>query len=261
MQALPVDTPLGYTYSSLSENDEEIARIGYYISTDPWDVAVDTCIIVFSCLELGDLYSLKDLLENMKGGRGMIVFTQSESIQDMEWVDTLQQLLRILCLDKISLHFLDSKNESLERFKACLYYTLGLSGEVPKPCLDKETLFMPADWDSITKIRLVGDIETDVFLSDGIEWDAVTQVFNDIVPLKKEEEAIIVKKLDGQVFLKECVDVLRQEPGTPMREENERDVSSPVSAKIKSPGTKELLAGGQNEVLANFFQSLLNKKK
>jgi hypothetical protein len=126
--------------------------------------------------------------------------------------------------------------------------------------LEKEALYIPIGWDSLTKITsFQSDFKTNMFsnvypkkdetLLDSVKSDYSRRVSVSKVPEEMEEE-IEIKAQDEQEFLASM---------TSDNRERQREIMQDVSEKLAKGNA--IQDGSQNEVLANFFQSLLSKKK
>ncbi|ESO03306.1 hypothetical protein HELRODRAFT_185640 [Helobdella robusta] len=235
-------------------------------------------------LPLGD----NILTENL-GLPIVVVLTKSDAMTELEknndyqlehW-DFIQQHVRKFCLKfGASLFYTSSKeNKNISLlFKYLNHLIYNFPFNEPACVVEKDSVFIPAGWDSEKKVSI---------LYEGLTSMKHTDKFNDIIraPLIRnqvqrevevmaDEEQLFLMKLQTQLT-KQPVDssAQRASPGRttpttanvlPTKVSPSRgtptNLASPVTSQAKKPEARVSSATSDTGVLANFFNSLLSKK-
>ena len=208
----------------------------------------------------------------------VVVATKCDQVENLETefnyreehFDFIQHYLRAYCLRHgaglVFTSMKESKNIEVLR-KYILHKLYGFPFEALASVVDRDAVFVPIGWDSEKKINIIKESLSKFSVSDQfssvISRPQVTRIYNHEV---KEQLAE-----DEQVFLSRAQTVLSKGPAlsksgasdsalhSKLRSSQDRMSFSPVGgAKVKADPNK---AGANNEkMLANFFNSLLNKK-
>ena len=230
--------------------------------------------------------SLPDVMENDQlalseniGIPMLVVCTKCDQLESLEaeydyreeHFDYIQYHLRLFCLKHGAGLVFSSMKESknIEVLKKYILHKLyGFPFDHPASVVDRDAVFVPIGWDSNKKINIIQESFTKFSVSDHfntvISRPPTTRVFSHDV---KEQIAE-----DEQAFLSRAQNVLSKAPvmnkagasESPslhgkLRSAQDGRVFNPVPvSKAKQDPAK---AGANNEkMLANFFNSLLNKK-
>lgn len=194
-----------------------------------------------------------------------------------EHFDFIQHRLRSFCL-KYGAALLytsvkDNKNTEV-LYKYLLHKLYGFPFNIAASVVDKDCVFVPAGWDTEKKISIITDNFTKVSVNDMFE-DVITRP----VVRKPLQEMKEITAKDEQAFLAEAQTLLSsppvgagagvQRPGMPSRSMQNpvsktppgrpvSGVTGAVGSRAKQDPTKPTQSN--ERVLANFFNSLLNKK-
>ncbi|XP_044738133.1 cytoplasmic dynein 1 light intermediate chain 1 isoform X2 [Chrysoperla carnea] len=194
-----------------------------------------------------------------------------------EHLDFMQQWIRKFCLQYGAALFYTSAKEDKNcdlLYKYLTHRIYGLPFRTPALVVEKDAVFIPIGWDNLKKISI---------LHENLHTCKATDYYRDIIvqPITRKtvsnrETEILAE--DEQAFLTRHQQVLQAGGGlassgvrvgeSPMRSTSMGIKSSPrpvgaVGAQgspKKIEGTKVVGAPGGERVLANFFNSLLNKK-
>lgn len=179
--------------------------------------------------------------------------------------DYIQHFLRLYCLKHGAALVYTSMKESknIEVLKKYILHKLyGFPFNVTSSVVDRDAVFVPSGWDSDKKINIIKDSLSNISASDPfnsvVSRPASTRIFSHDL----KEQAVE----DEQSFLTRAQTVLSK-PATVNRPvANDASINSlrpsqEGSINFSPPHKPENKAGANNEkMLANFFNSLLNKK-
>ncbi|CAH3153832.1 unnamed protein product [Porites lobata] len=198
-----------------------------------------------------------------------------------EHFDFIQQHVRRHCLKYGASLFYTSvkenKNCSL-LYKYLVHRIYGLPFNSPALVVDKESVFIPAGWDSVKKINILSEhlkviLPEDAF-DDHIVKPQLRKPIQDKEIIAEDEQTFLAKQQQLLQKMPATVSsgIARQQPDitkprapiSPSGRSTDRRPSagmSPVQRGPKVEGGKPGPGGAASEgVLANFFNSLLNKK-
>ncbi|CAH3020339.1 unnamed protein product [Porites evermanni] len=198
-----------------------------------------------------------------------------------EHFDFIQQHVRRHCLKYGASLFYTSvkenKNCSL-LYKYLVHRIYGLPFNSPALVVDKESVFIPAGWDSVKKINILSEhlkviLPEDAF-DDHIVKPQLRKPIQDKEIIAEDEQTFLAKQQQLLQKMPATVSsgIARQQPDitkprapiSPSGRSTDRRSSagmSPVPRGPKVEGGKPGPGGAASEgVLANFFNSLLNKK-
>lgn len=195
-----------------------------------------------------------------------------------EHFDFIQHRLRTFCLKYGAALFYtsvkDNKNTEILH-KYLLHKLYGFPFEIPASVVDKDAVFVPSGWDTEKKIGIISDNFTKVSVNDAFE-DVITRP----IVRKPLQEMKEITAEEEQSFLTKAQTLLSAPPAGPgvtRASVPNRPTADANRMKAPQPGRASLggLSGASaskikpdpnkpaqsNErVLANFFNSLLNKK-
>merc|ERR1719351_677124 len=208
--------------------------------------------------------SEKVLVDNL-GLPIIVVCTKCDQIEGLEaeqdfkeeCFDYIQFQLRKFCIEiGAGLCYVSIKeNKNIELLKTYLFHKLWDSKfDGQASVVDRETVFVPAGWDSEKKIQVLSDtcIST-LSLTDKYE-NVITKPSTTRKFVQDMKELIVD---DEQTFLKKSLKILQNK--TPKSFSTNMASGEPASlTKSKVDATK--VAGNNEKMLANFFNSLLSKK-
>ena len=209
----------------------------------------------------------------------VVVGTKCDQVENLEseldyreeHFDFIQHYLRSYCLRHgaglVFTSIKESKNiETLRRY--ILHKLYGFPFNVTASVVDRDAVFVPIGWDSDKKINIIKESLSKLSTSDQfstvITRPQTTRVFN--------HEAKEMLAEEEQAFLSKAQAVLSKGPvlsksgasdpalhGKPRPSQEGRMSFSPAGGAMRKPDPSK--AGANNEkMLANFFNSLLNKK-
>jgi dynein light intermediate chain 1 len=192
-----------------------------------------------------------------------------------EHFDYIQQYLRTECL-KLGASLVYMSSKDAPRYSSVLYkfilhslYNLGHQTAPLASVVEKESIFVPAGWDSLLKIKtvqdnLIGDITIESIFCDVIKPQ--------IVPKRSATEGQPFTAEDEQTFVSRAQSVLsKPTTGAPssVLSPNPNMVNSPIRPRASPakpmPGVGGTPGGGSASTpseanLQHFFNSLLNTK-
>lgn len=199
-----------------------------------------------------------------------------------EHFDFIQQHIRRHCLKYGASLFYTSVKENKNcglLLKYLVHQIYGLPFSSPALVVDKESVFIPAGWDSVKKINILSEhlkvILPDDAFDDHIVKPQMRKPIQDKEIVAEDEQTFLAKqqqllqKMPATVasgIARQQPDITKpRAPGSPSgRISTDRRPSagmSPVPRGAKVEGGKPGAGGAASEgVLANFFNSLLNKK-
>ncbi|XP_029204240.1 cytoplasmic dynein 1 light intermediate chain 1-like [Acropora muricata] len=229
----------------------------------------------------------ENILSDNLGLPMVVVVTKTDCMSSLEkdrdyreeHFDFIQQHIRRYCLKYGASLFYTSVKENKNctlLFKYLAHQIYGLPFHSPALVVDKESVFIPAGWDSVKKINILSEHLKVILPEDRFEDHIVKPQLRK--PIQDKE---IVAE-DEQTFLAKQQQLLQKMPvatgiarpqqeipksraaASPGRVGTDRRNSagmSPVPRGPKVEGAKPGPGGAASEgVLANFFNSLLNKK-
>ena len=187
-----------------------------------------------------------------------------------EQFDFIQHFLRLYCLKLgaglIYTSMKESKNNEVLK-KYILHQLYGFPFEISASVVDRDAVFVPSGWDSEKKISIIKDSLNKISVADPfssvIIRPASTRIFSH--DLKEQQVE------DEQSFMSRAQTVLSKPPAlsksgtndstslhSKLRSSQEPSINFSPTQKAKPDPTK---TNANNEkMLANFFNSLLNKK-
>ncbi|KAJ8866124.1 hypothetical protein PR048_033648 [Dryococelus australis] len=197
-----------------------------------------------------------------------------------EHFDFIQQWVRRFCLRYGAALFYTSVKEDKNcdlLYKYLTHRIYGFPFHTPALVVEKDAVLIPSGWDNMKKISILYEnmqsMKPDDYYRDVIVQPATRK------PVTRETE---VQAEDEQAFLMRQIQILQQGPPTNVRQDSpmrspagvqktadrratgspgvQGQLSSPKKVHIKIDGTKPGVGGTGEGVLANFFNSLLNKK-
>ncbi|XP_063239700.1 cytoplasmic dynein 1 light intermediate chain 2 [Bacillus rossius redtenbacheri] len=193
-----------------------------------------------------------------------------------EHFDFIQQWVRQFCLRYGAALFYTSVKEDKNcdlLYKYLTHRIYGFPFHTPALVVEKDAVLIPAGWDNMKKISILYEnmqsMKPDDYFSDVIVQPVTRK------PVARETE---VQAEDEQAFLGRQLQLLQQGPPSGARQDSpmrspagvqktpdRRATGSPgVQGQLGSPkkidGAKPGVGGSGEGVLANFFNSLLNKK-
>ena len=204
----------------------------------------------------------------------IVVCTKCDSIENLEGsfdyseehFDFIQHYLRKFCLQYgaaliyTSLRKSSStmkENKNIEVLKKYILHKLyGFKFTTGAMVVDRDSVFVPSGWDSENKIGIVKDNFSDKFSGD----DSFENVIQKPPSLRKfihDYKEITVD--DEQTFLKKAQDALSKAPTAVKMRPHMPAATSPSPAAAAVVG-KDMKVANNERMLANFFNSLLNKK-
>ncbi|KAH8550106.1 dynein light intermediate chain-domain-containing protein [Umbelopsis sp. PMI_123] len=207
------------------------------------------------------------------------LISQHEHTQDYkeEQFDFIQQTLRTICMKYGAALFYTSTlhPHTFHNLRQYILHRLLTVPTKPYPfstramVVERDTVLVPAGWDSWGKIRVLregfdcegasSEWDDDIAEDGESEGGGTRKVYEEVIPDPEADEQPLnhqpaVTAEDEQVFLERHFETLQRTSESPSR-----PATSPTSPG--GPGSPNGSGGpSQNEVLANFFQSLLSKK-
>ncbi|XP_068696771.1 cytoplasmic dynein 1 light intermediate chain 2-like [Montipora capricornis] len=218
----------------------------------------------------------------------IVVITKTDCMSSLEkdrdyreeHFDFIQQHIRRHCLKYGASLFYTSvkenKNCSL-LFKYLAHKIYGLPFNSPALVVDKESVFIPAGWDSVKKINILSEhlkviLPEDRF-DDHIVKPQLRKPIQDKEILAEDEQTFLAKQQQLLQKMPVATGIARPQPditkprapaspsGRVSTERRQSGGMSPLPRGPKVEGGKPGAGGAASEgVLANFFNSLLNKK-
>lgn len=241
------------------------------------DSAVD------SGLPLGD-----DTLTSNLGLDVIVVITKTDYMSTLEknydfkdeHFDFIQQAVRKFCLRYGAALFYTSVKEDKNcdlLYKYLVHRIYGFPFKTPALVVEKDGVFIPSGWDNDKKIAILYENITSASPDDPYS-EVITKPMTR-KPLQREPEVLAE---GDQAFLARQLALLNQQAPTPGRATDAAAARTPVGVQksaerrlpgshgVPSPGKKETefaklsqadgAKGGNEGVLQNFFNSLLNRK-
>ena len=195
-----------------------------------------------------------DSIENLEGS-----YDYSE-----EHFDFIQHYLRNFCLQYGAALVYTSmrksatmkENKNIEVLKKYILHKLyGFKFTTGAMVVDRDSVFVPSGWDSENKIAIVKDNFSDKFTGDD-SFDNIIQKPPGLRKFIQDYKEITVD--DEQTFLKKAQDALSKAPtAVKMRPHVPSTTTTPPPAAVVG---KDMKVASNERMLANFFNSLLNKK-
>jgi dynein light intermediate chain 1 len=210
---------------------------------------------------------------------------EKDGVLDEEKSDQIQQLLRTLCLQYgASLLYTNTfKPENTEKLHHYLLYSLfnikpqDMETAFKPNVVEKDLLFVPFGWDSWGKINVLRSFDCKRFqlgqYPDVANWASVADFYAEVFKNRKhntnehgKENFPVIQAEDEQQFLEKQHQILVSIGGVSnINQSASKEVLAGVGTASSTstspvPPSAQSQDGSQNQVLASFFQSLLNKK-
>lgn len=197
----------------------------------------------------------------------VVVVTKTDYIQNLEkehdytdeHLDFMQQWIRKFCLQHGAALFYTSAKEDKNcdlLYKYLTHRIYGFPFHTPALVVEKDAVFIPAGWDNMKKISILFEnmhsCKPDSYYRDVIEQPVTRKVVSrEIELVAEDEQAFLSRLLQNSFTSAPSAGVAAGRPG-PMQ-----IISPNPNRKIDSK--QAVSSTGGEGVLANFFNSLLNK--